>query len=87
MKVHGPSKPSQVVLREVGKAARSQTKARGGPSGERVEVSQQAQAMASVRDPEAPDLGRIEQLKAAIADGTFQIDAERIADAMMREEL
>lgn len=87
MKVHGPSKPSQVVLREVGKSAQTQAKARGGPAGERVHVSREARALASVRDPEVPDLSRIEKLKEAIADGTFQIDADRIADAMLREEL
>lgn len=87
MKVHGPSKPNHVVLREVGKAHRAEAKSRHKPAGERVQVSPEARALSSVRDPEVPDADRIERLKAAIADGTFRIDAERIADAMMHEEL
>ncbi|MDD9946749.1 MAG: flagellar biosynthesis anti-sigma factor FlgM [Myxococcales bacterium] len=86
MKVNGPSKPGHVHLREVGKPARVQGTSRR-TAGEHVQVSSRARVLASSRDPEVPDQSRIERLKAAIAEGTFEIDVDRIADAMIREEL
>lgn len=86
MKIHGPSRPGPIALRELGKSQR--TTSRGRPSaGEHVHVSSQARSLASAREPEVPDASRIERLKEAIRSGTFTIDHDRIASAMMREEL
>lgn len=88
MKIQGPSRPSPVQLREIGNAKRADAKStRAGDSRERVNVSSQARVLSAAREPEVPDAGRIERLKEAIRSGTFAIDADRIASAMMREEV
>jgi flagellar biosynthesis anti-sigma factor FlgM len=49
-------------------------------------VSSGAQVLANARAPEEPDMERIQRLKDAIANGTFVIDHERIAQRMLDEE-
>ncbi|MGF1465930.1 MAG: flagellar biosynthesis anti-sigma factor FlgM [Sandaracinaceae bacterium] len=59
------------------------------PSGEdaaEVRISDTAQVLRDVRSPEVPDAERIARLKAAIDNGELEVDAERIADAMLRDE-
>jgi len=51
-----------------------------------VAVSPGAQALAAARAPETPDAARIAALQRAIAEGTFEVDPQRIAEAMLREE-
>jgi len=40
-----------------------------------------------MRAPEKPDLERVERLRQAIESGDFKVDAEKIAERMMEEEL
>ncbi|MEM9194166.1 MAG: flagellar biosynthesis anti-sigma factor FlgM [Myxococcota bacterium] len=54
--------------------------------GEKVELSSEARKLEEMRASEKPDAERIERLKEAIRNGTFQIDAERIAQTMLDEE-
>jgi flagellar biosynthesis anti-sigma factor FlgM len=56
-------------------------------SGERVEVSNTSKLLAEARGPNEPDMARVQRLKDAITNGEFTIDAERIASAMLHEEL
>ena len=85
MKIHGPSRPGPLAPRNVEKSTQAQRAGRS-EAGERVQVSSQAKALAEAKAPEAPDASRIERLKEAIRSGTFVIDADRIAGAMLREE-
>jgi flagellar biosynthesis anti-sigma factor FlgM len=53
---------------------------------DQVAVSSSAGALRQIRGPEVTDSGRIERLRDAIANGTFEIDHDRIAARMMEEE-
>lgn len=86
MKVHGPSRPGPISLREVGEAKRKASSGRKPEAAERVQVSNHARALSQLREPEAPDMSRVERLKEAIRSGNFVIDVERIASAMLQEE-
>ena len=87
MKVEGPGKSRLHTLRDsatVKQAGRSEAQP---TQGERVEVSKLGKSLAEARQsPSELDTARIERLKDAIANGSFTIDAERIATAMMNEE-
>ena len=50
-------------------------------------ISKHAQQLTDVRAAEKPDMERVERLKQAIDDGTFGIDADKIAERMLEEEL
>lgn len=54
---------------------------------EKVRVSSGARSLADAKAPEAPDRARIERLTDAIREGRFQIDAAKIADVMLKEEV
>lgn len=87
MKVRGPDRP---IPLDVSRAVR--TRADRPPPGttqttERVRVSGEARTLLAAREPEVPDRARIARLREAIAGGRFRIDADRIAEAMLREEL
>lgn len=86
MKVHGPSRPGPINLREVGKTERKSASGRASEAGERVQVSTHARALSQLREPETPDMSRVERLKEAIRSGNFAIDVERIASAMLQED-
>ena len=86
MKVHGPSHTRAVAAREAPRPTGA--KPHAGPArGERVHVSEQARALSEVRGPEVPDSDKIARLREAIRNGSFVIDHQRIADAMIDEEL
>ncbi|MEM6960603.1 MAG: flagellar biosynthesis anti-sigma factor FlgM [Myxococcota bacterium] len=51
-----------------------------------VELSGAAKHLADARAEQKPDLERIERLRAAIEDGSFEIDPARIAERMLEEE-
>ena len=87
MKIHGSShtRPA-TALRDTPRPK----DAGDGPRparGERVQVSSQARALSEVRGPEVPDVDKIARLREAIANGSFVVDADRIAAAMIEEEL
>lgn len=87
MKVHGTPRPGPVHSPKA-ESGRDAKQADSPVSrAERVELSDEAKALLSANGPEVPDQARIERLKAAIRDGSFAIDFERVADAMLSEEL
>lgn len=51
-----------------------------------VRVSDGARALGDARAPEQPDDARVERLRGELASGRLVVDADRIADAMLREE-
>ncbi len=92
MKVQGPHGNRPISLDAV--RQRQQKNAGEVSSGDRtskssdpVEVSSSAKTLMAARAPEVPDQERIERLKDAIRNGTFEINYDRIADKIMQEEL
>jgi flagellar biosynthesis anti-sigma factor FlgM len=86
MKVQGPPKPRVLPLGETRAKAETKEGAKA-PAGERVAVSNLSRILSDARGPAELDLGRISRLKAAISAGEFTIDVDRIASAMVNEEL
>lgn len=89
MKVNGPNGPNGPAPLRSYTGGKTATKTGGSEreqSADRVDVSTSAQTLANARAPEEPDMERIQRLKDAIANGTFVIDHERIAQKMLDEE-
>ncbi|UZJ45698.1 flagellar biosynthesis anti-sigma factor FlgM [Marinimicrobium sp. C6131] len=85
----GNSRPTTVAPRESG----PQSGAAGSPrpaSRDSVELSAEAQSMNRLEENLAQlpdvDVERVASLKQAIAEGRFEIDAERIAQNMLNQE-
>ena len=91
MRIQGPkSSGTAKVSRETAEQKASNAASSKGAErtrGEKVRISSQAKQLADVRAPEKPDMERVERLKRAIEDGSFEIDAEKIADRMLEEEI
>ena len=87
-KIHGPPDESQVkqqqtkqpVEAEISKSSVSDT----------VSISDSAASLGRVNNTldstPVVDAKRVEQMKQAIADGSFKVDAERVADKLMKFE-
>ncbi|MEM9070793.1 MAG: flagellar biosynthesis anti-sigma factor FlgM [Myxococcota bacterium] len=86
MKITGSIRSTYVKPTET-TARQSKPETGRSSHGEKVEVSSVAQELASARGPETPDTDRIERLRAEIENGTFEVDAEAIAEKMLEEEL
>ena len=88
MKVQGPNRPNHVeALRNRSTSNTSSAERPATQRGETVTFSPSARGLAEARAPEVPDEARVARLADAIVSGSFKIDASRIADAMLREEL
>lgn len=87
MKIQGGNRPYPVepttrrVTTSVGETRRAAT---GNDS---VQMSSEARILLEAKKPEVPDQAKIAELRNAIENGTFEIDATRIADAMIDQEL
>lgn len=55
------------------------------PSADSVKISPQSQALASQIAGSGPvfDTAKVQEIKAAIADGTFKVNPERVADGLI----
>ena len=74
---------------EADKPRRSENKSKSpsrSAAAEQVSVSAEARSLAEARAPEVPDQARIDRLKEAIRNGSFEIDVDRIATQMLEEE-
>lgn len=65
-----------------------QTRTAGAPQSDSVQLSDNAVQLQALSEklagtPEPFDHARVEQLKAAIADGSYHVDSSRLADSML----
>jgi flagellar biosynthesis anti-sigma factor FlgM len=82
MKIHGIHRTSvdaATTVKRVGQRA-VQTPAA------KVAVSNEAKQLAEARSPAVADAAKVMRLAQAIARGEFMMDAEKIADRMLKEE-
>jgi flagellar biosynthesis anti-sigma factor FlgM len=89
MKVQGPGRPAVGQVQEArdAKETKGVEPARSHAAEERVQVSSLSKLLAQVRAPEeAPDQQKIERLRESLRAGTFEVDRERVAEAMLAEE-
>jgi flagellar biosynthesis anti-sigma factor FlgM len=83
MKINGINRPY------IDAAAQAKRVPQRGATGQaaKVEVSKEAKQLAEARSPAVSDAAKVLRLAQAIARGDFMVDAERVADRMLSEEL
>jgi flagellar biosynthesis anti-sigma factor FlgM len=88
MKVERPGRPNVSQVQEKG-PAKGADEARGAnkPPSERVDVSNLSKLLSSVRASEQIDVPKVERLRESISAGTYKVDQEKVAEAMLREEV
>lgn len=65
-------------------AEKAEATGSGSTSAVNVQLSSQAQALATqVSSASVFDTNKVEEIKAAISSGTFKVDAEKVADGLM----
>jgi len=65
-------------------AGKTQAASSGNTSAVNVQISSQAQVLATqVSSASVFDANKVEEIKAAIAGGHFQVDAEKVAEGLM----
>ena len=73
-----------------GSTAAAQPTAAGSKSGESVQLSSEAQQLQKtvdkLRDQPAVDSDRVAKLKQAVADGSYQVDSQRVASKLLNFE-
>jgi flagellar biosynthesis anti-sigma factor FlgM len=91
MKVHGgPGRPPVTQVQDKKASvqhADNPQEAKPTSTGERVAVSSLSKLLAQARAPDSPDMAKVEALRGSIQAGTFKVDHERVAEAMLREEV
>lgn len=82
----GKAKP--VAAGDVGGGAAGSAAAAPAQAGDQVRLTESARAIgAATRAADAPvDTQRVEHIKQAIADGTYKVDSQRIADRLIALE-
>lgn len=90
MKVERPGRPGvgQVEQSRDAGHAKSVEQAKAKAPEERIQVSSLSKLISAFRaNPEAVDQAKVEQLKTDIQSGNFKVDHNKVADAMLREEM
>jgi flagellar biosynthesis anti-sigma factor FlgM len=90
MKVNGPAgrNVGQVEGSQSNLAKNVEQKAPRAPE-EKIQVSSLSKLLSQVKAgaPEAPDMQKVDRIRESIHAGTFQVNPERTAEAMMAEEM
>ena len=91
MKVQGPGRPGVGQIQpspshETGQLKSSESKAKLPE--ERIQVSSLSKLLsdAKLAGAEVKDADKVASLKAALAEQSFKVDTDRVAEAMLREE-
>jgi negative regulator of flagellin synthesis FlgM len=100
MRINGSGPSSPEKTRESGKTggagpSREQGRSRqiedGGDSAEKVAISSKARDIAKAREAagNAPDVdeAKVARLRSAIKDGSYKVDADKVADRLVDEHL
>jgi flagellar biosynthesis anti-sigma factor FlgM len=92
MKVQGPGRPNVSPVQDKGHVkggSDNATEATKATSGERVEVSSLSKLLSQVRSsaPDAPDAAKVDRLRDSIRTGEFKVDHQKVAEAMLTEEV
>ena len=88
MKVQGPGRPNVTQVHDKAPAKHAeQASPTHKADGERVAVSSLSKMLSQVRAPDAPDAAKVERLRDSINAGTFKVDHEKVAEAMLTEEV
>lgn len=83
MKIGGINRPHVDAAQPAQRVAQRGVK----QSDTKVAVSREAKALAEARSPAVSDAAKVKRLTEAIARGQFMVDAERLTDRMVAEEL
>jgi negative regulator of flagellin synthesis FlgM len=83
MKINAINRPHVDPPSKAQRAAKSGTTS----SDTKVAVSNEARHLAEARAPEVSDASKIQRLADAIARGQFKLDAERLIDRMIADEM
>ncbi|HJL19623.1 MAG TPA: flagellar biosynthesis anti-sigma factor FlgM [Sandaracinaceae bacterium LLY-WYZ-13_1] len=90
MKISGHTPYAKIESTRAGERgpAEGRESSEASPTGAAAEVrmSDAARAMRDAHAPERPDEAKVARLRELVERGDFQIDAERIASAMLDEE-
>ena len=80
-------RPSDPAAKGVGEAGTSRSAAQPVGSADEIALSETATKMVSRLSEAGPpfDAARVERIKAAIADGSYPVDAQRIADGFFQD--
>jgi flagellar biosynthesis anti-sigma factor FlgM len=87
MKVQGPSRPNVGQIQDKVQVKDKPETPASSSGGERVAVSSLSKLLANIRAPEQTDTAKVEQLRHSISAGSFKVDAEKVADTMVHEEV
>ncbi|NMG47140.1 flagellar biosynthesis anti-sigma factor FlgM [Azoarcus communis] len=87
MKIESTGKPMGVVQPSESRAKADAVSAKSGSASEKVELSALSSSLqkaeAAIAETPVVDAGRVAEIKAAISEGRFKIDANRIADGLI----
>jgi flagellar biosynthesis anti-sigma factor FlgM len=89
MKVSGPNRPNVTQVQNKGqvKGGDGAQDAKKASAGERVAVSSLSKLLSQARTPDAPDAAKVDRLRDSIRAGSFKVDHQKVAEAMVQEEL
>lgn len=74
---------SGVATTQAGASKGAEKTAATAAASDNVRLSSQAQALSSTSSSGVFDAKKVEEIKAAIANGTFQVDASKVADGLI----
>jgi flagellar biosynthesis anti-sigma factor FlgM len=89
MKVSGPNRPNVTQVHDKAhvKGGENAQDTQKSAAGERVAVSSLSKLLSQVRAPDAPDAAKVDRLRDSINAGSFKVDHQKVAEAMLQEEV
>lgn len=87
MKIQGPARNGLVENIRTPQPPGPENKQSNDGVSEHVHVSNEARLILDARAPEVMDGERVQRLQQQLENGTFQVDADKIAKRMLEEEV